>query len=99
MEKGGGAEQGLGVGKMTNPQSQRPYFFWDYDITEDEVREILRGDDKVEKVWVITRILALSNRARHSGEFGAPSVSVAPRPGTLDLRNSKVGGQCSIETS
>ncbi len=42
---------------MTNSQSQRPYFFWDYDITEEEVREILRSDDKIEKAWVITRIL------------------------------------------
>ena len=42
---------------MTNPQSQRPYFFWDYDITEDEVREILRGDDEPHKLWVMGRIL------------------------------------------
>ena len=35
----------------------RPYFFWDYDITEEEIRDILRGDNQVEKAWVITRIL------------------------------------------
>jgi len=39
------------------PPSPRPYFFWDYDLTEDEVRQILRGDNEVEKAWVITRIL------------------------------------------
>jgi hypothetical protein len=33
------------------------YFFWDYPITEDEVRAILRGDDADEKAWVISRIL------------------------------------------
>jgi hypothetical protein len=43
--------------QISNHQSQRPYFFWDYDITEEEVHEILRGDDKVEKAWIITRIL------------------------------------------
>ena len=37
--------------------SKRPYFFWDYDITEDEIREILRSGDEAEKAWVITRIL------------------------------------------
>lgn len=37
--------------------STRPYFFWDYDLTEDEIRQILRGDNEVEKAWVITRIL------------------------------------------
>ncbi len=36
---------------------QRPYFFWDYDISEEGIREILRGDNEVEKAWVITRIL------------------------------------------
>ena len=42
---------------MVKRAQQRPYFFWDYDITEEEVREISRGDDEVEKAWVITRIL------------------------------------------
>ena len=36
---------------------QRPYFFWDYDISEEDIRRILRGDNEVEKAWVITRIL------------------------------------------
>jgi hypothetical protein len=38
-------------------EDQRPYFFWDYDITEEQIGEILRGDNEVEKAWVITRIL------------------------------------------
>ncbi len=42
---------------MTDPKSQYPYFFWDYDITEKEVREILRGDDEPRKLWVMSRIL------------------------------------------
>ncbi len=42
---------------MTNSTSQRPYFFWDYDITEKEVREILRGDDEGRKIWVMSRVL------------------------------------------
>ncbi len=42
---------------MVERARQRPYFFWDYDITEEEVREILRSGNEVEKAWVITRIL------------------------------------------
>ncbi len=37
--------------------SPRLYFFWDYDLTEEQVWEIIRGDNEVEKAWVITRIL------------------------------------------
>jgi hypothetical protein len=37
--------------------AQRPYFFWDYDIREDEIRVILAGANGVEKAWVISRIL------------------------------------------
>ena len=37
--------------------AQRLYFFWDYDITEDDLRAILRGDDDVEKAWAIARLL------------------------------------------
>jgi hypothetical protein len=37
--------------------SQRPYFFWDYDISDDEVRHILCRGNPMEKAWVITRIL------------------------------------------
>ena len=40
---------------------QRLYFFWDYDITEDDLRAILRGDNEVEKAWAIMRLL----EARH----------------------------------
>lgn len=33
------------------------YFFWDYDIREEEVHRILRHGSPAEKAWVITRIL------------------------------------------
>lgn len=36
---------------------KRPYFLWDYDLTDDEVREILRGDNRSDKVWILSRIL------------------------------------------
>ncbi len=47
------------AGKMERSykNSERPYFFWDYDITEEELREILRSGSDDEKAWVITRIL------------------------------------------
>ena len=35
----------------------RLYFLWDYDLTEDDVRRILRGDNEVEKIWLMSRIL------------------------------------------
>ena len=36
--------------------SQAPYFLWDYDLTEDEIKAILRGDD-VQKAWLVARLL------------------------------------------
>lgn len=33
------------------------YFFWDYDLTEEDVRAILRGDDENRKVWVMSRLV------------------------------------------
>ena len=36
---------------------ERPYFFWDYNITDDEVRAILLAGDPFDKAWVISRIL------------------------------------------
>lgn len=42
---------------MVERTRQCPYFFWDYDITEEEVCEILRGDDEPRKIWVMSRIL------------------------------------------
>ena len=43
---------------MSNESQQPPlYFFWDYNITEDQLREILRGRNTTERVWAISRIL------------------------------------------
>lgn len=43
---------------MPDPTSRkRLYFFWDYDLTEDDLRAILRGDNEFEKAWAITRLL------------------------------------------
>jgi hypothetical protein len=36
---------------------KRIYFFWDYDLSEEDVRAILAGDDGHRKAWVISRIL------------------------------------------
>lgn len=35
----------------------RPYFLWDYDLTEDQVRKILHGDNKLDRKWLMARIL------------------------------------------
>jgi uncharacterized protein (DUF433 family) len=36
---------------------QRPYFIWDYDLTEADVRAIMRGDDEEQKAWLAARLL------------------------------------------
>ncbi len=41
----------------TDRAARRPYFIWDYDLTEDDVRAILRGDNEYEKIQMIVRIL------------------------------------------
>ena len=38
-------------------KSNRPYFLWDYDLSEDDVRRILAGDNETEKIWMMSRIL------------------------------------------
>lgn len=34
-----------------------PYFLWDYDTTEADVRRILQGGSEIDKEWLIARIL------------------------------------------
>ncbi len=40
--------------------AEHVYFFWDYAHTDEEIRKILQGDNEVEKVWVISRILQVA---------------------------------------
>jgi len=44
-------------GTKETTERKRVYFFWDYDLTEEDVREILRGANETEKIWVMSRIL------------------------------------------
>lgn len=34
-----------------------PYFLWDYDLSENQIRKILRGENEVEKSWLVARII------------------------------------------
>lgn len=45
--------------KTTSVESarHRPYFIWDYDLTEEDVRTILHGDNEYEKIQMMVRIL------------------------------------------
>ena len=43
--------------ESTERAKQRPDFIWDYDLTEEDVRAILRGDNEYEKLWVMVRIM------------------------------------------
>ena len=36
---------------------QTPYFIWDYDLTDAEIRAILRGNDEEQKAWMVARLL------------------------------------------
>jgi hypothetical protein len=36
---------------------QTPYFIWDYDLSDADVRSILRGDDEGQKAWLVARLL------------------------------------------
>jgi hypothetical protein len=40
-----------------SPTPKRLYFFWDYDLTEEDVRLIVRQGAPEERAWVIGRIL------------------------------------------
>lgn len=35
----------------------KPYFLWDYNLSDKEVKKILRQGDEYEKRWLIARIL------------------------------------------
>ena len=35
----------------------RPYFLWDYDLSEDDVRRLLHEGSTVDKNWMLSRIL------------------------------------------
>jgi uncharacterized protein (DUF433 family) len=37
--------------------SRTPYFIWDYDLTDADVRAILRGNDEEQKAWLVARLL------------------------------------------
>lgn len=37
--------------------TNRPYFFWDYNVSDDEVRRLISDGDAPARAWVISRIL------------------------------------------
>lgn len=42
---------------MSLVQNNRPYFLWDYNVSEDDVFRVLRGDNEAERSWMMSRIL------------------------------------------
>ena len=34
-----------------------PYFLWDYNLSENQIHTILHGNNEVEKLWIIARII------------------------------------------
>ena len=47
----------LNMQERTERAARRPYFIWDYDLTEDDVRAILRGENEYMKIQMMVRIL------------------------------------------
>ena len=43
--------------KMGTSTAQRPYFLWEYDLGEADVRAILRDGESQGKSWLVARIL------------------------------------------
>lgn len=37
--------------------SKRPYFLWDYDLTEADVHRILKTGNEFDKDWLLARLL------------------------------------------
>lgn len=35
----------------------KPYFIWDYDLDDKQIRQILHGKNDTEKRWLVGRIL------------------------------------------
>lgn len=42
---------------MDNQSKPRPYFIWDYDLTDKQIGGILNGNNETEKIWILGRIL------------------------------------------
>lgn len=38
-------------------KSTRPYFIWEYDLSESDVRQMLSSGTELEKQWVLSRLL------------------------------------------
>ena len=38
--------------------TNRPYFLWDYDLTEADVHRLLKEGNSATKTWLVSRILS-----------------------------------------
>lgn len=38
--------------------SNRPYFLWDYNLTESDVHRLLKDGNRDTKIWLMSRILS-----------------------------------------
>lgn len=36
---------------------KRPYFLWDYNLSDKQIKNILCSDNELEKIWLVGRIL------------------------------------------
>jgi len=43
---------------MRKTKAKRPYWLWDYDLTEKDVRRILAGKNEFDRRWLIARIIS-----------------------------------------
>ncbi len=50
------------MAELVRSTKKRPYFIWDYDLDEKDVRAILKGDNEYEKVQMMVRIMESAKR-------------------------------------
>lgn len=61
-----------------------PYFLWDHDLSDNQVRQILRSNNETEKNWLTARIL---NHAKYDDIWKYLSITdIVGRFKSLKLR-------------
>lgn len=42
---------------MKRKRTKRVYFFWDYDLTEEDIKKKLKEGNEYTRIWLVGRIL------------------------------------------
>lgn len=66
-------------------------FVWDYNYTEDDIRNLLRGEDSYTKAWAVGRIIEY-------GTWDVIKKFLKPKDVLLSLRQIEEDGLAAPET-